>query len=200
MHITVLGRGPLAEPLATLAEHAGHSVRWVREAPEPAAAGTVDAPDLVILAGSSTAVQTLLESIAPSIPAGVVAVDATIPTQDDRRGGEAEEQRPGAEWISAFLPGARIVRAFASVPAEALATVLNGTMSKQAARLAVPLAGDDRDAKAIVARFMREIGVDPFDLGALASADVLAPGGALWGKALSEVEMLEAVGLLSGDG
>jgi predicted dinucleotide-binding enzyme len=93
-----------------------------------------------------------------------------------------------------------MVRAFASVPAEALARVLNGPASSQAARLAVPLAGDDRDAKATVGTFMREIGVEPFDLGALGSADVLAPGGALWGKALNPVEMLEAVGLLSGDG
>ena len=42
--------------------------------------------------------------------------------------------------------------------------------------------------------------MEPFDLGALASADVIDPGGALWGKALSQVEMLEAVGWLSGDG
>ena len=198
MRITILGRGPLAEPLAELAEHAGHTVQRVREAPAPADA--VDVAELVILAGSSTAVRTMLESIAPSIPDGVVVVDATIPTLDDRDGGEPEPRRSGAEWIPVLLPAARIVRAFASVPADALAKVLNGPTSEQAARLAVPLAGDDRDAKAMVGKFMREIGVDPFDLGALGSADVLAPGGALWGKAFSQVEMLEAVGLLSGDG
>jgi len=34
----------------------------------------------------------------------------------------------------------------------------------------------------------------------LTVSDVLEPGGALWGKALSQVELLEAVGGLSGDG
>ena len=48
--------------------------------------------------------------------------------------------------------------------------------------------------------FMRQIGVEPYDLGALASAEVIDPGGPLWGKALSQIEMLEAVGWLSGDG
>lgn len=200
MQITILGSGPLAEPLAKLAERAGHSVQWVQEVPQSERDGAIDAPALVILAGSSTAVQMMLETIAPSIPRGAVVVDATIPTRDERDGGEAEAREAGAEWIPAMLPGARIVRAFASVPAEALATVLNGPTSEEAARLAVPLVGDDRDAKAQVGKFMRDIGVEPFDIGALRSADVLAPGGALWGKALSQVELLEAVGLLSGDG
>ena len=198
MRITVLGHGPLAEPLAELAERAGHTVRCVRESPAPGT--SVDAPDLVILAGSSTAIETILESIAPSIPNGVVVVDATIPTRDDRQRGEPELRGSRADWIPGMLPGARVVRAFASVPAEALAKVLNGPASQQTARLAVPLAGDDRDAKAVVGKFMREVGVAPFDLGSLGNADVLAPGGALWGKALSEVELLEAVGWLSGDG
>jgi predicted dinucleotide-binding enzyme len=81
-----------------------------------------------------------------------------------------------------------------------------GPLAEPLARLAeraghtVPLAGDDSEANSLVAQFMREIGVEPFDLGALGSADVLEPGGALWRKALSQVEMLEAVGWLSGDG
>src|SRR5215467_129133 len=76
MRVTILGRGPLAEPLAQLAERAGHAMIWVQEAPAPWP--YVDAPDLVILAGSSTAVQTLLGRIAPSIADCRVVVDATI--------------------------------------------------------------------------------------------------------------------------
>jgi predicted dinucleotide-binding enzyme len=196
MRVTILGRGPLAEPLAQLAERAGHTVTWVQEAPAPWPG--VDTPDLVILAGSTTAVQTLVERIAPSIGDYMVVVDGTIPTVDDRDGSEADLRGP--VWIPALMKGARIVRAFASVPADALATVREGRTSETAPRLAVPLAGDDREAKALASAFMRDIGVEPFDLGALASADVIAPGGALWGKALNPVEMLEAVGLLSGDG
>jgi 8-hydroxy-5-deazaflavin:NADPH oxidoreductase len=117
---------------------------------------------------------------------------------DDRHRNEADLS--GTVWIPALIKGARIVRAFASVPADAVATVLHDRTSETTPRLAVPLAGDDQNAKALVITFMRDIGVDPFDLGGLANADVIAPGGALWGKALDPVEMLEAVGLLSGDG
>jgi predicted dinucleotide-binding enzyme len=194
MLVTILGQGPLAEPLAQLAERAGHMMRWVQEAPAPW--HEVDTPDLVILVGSSTAVRTLLGRVAPSIADYMVVVDATIPTVDDRDGSEAD--LPGTVWIPALMKGARIVRAFASVPANAVATVLHDRTTPP--RLAVPLAGDDQNAKALVIKFMQDIGVEPFDLGALANEDVIAPGGALWGRALNPIEMLEAVGLLSGDG
>jgi hypothetical protein len=178
MQIRIVGRGPIAEPLARLAERAGHTVRWPDEGAAPT--GADDAPDLVILAFSGTTADAMLASILPAIAHDVVVVDASIP--------------------AATLPHARLVRAFASVPAEALVAVLDRPTSEQSASLAVPLAGDDREAKALVMKFMREIGVEPFDLGALAIAAGLDPGGALWRKALSQVEMLEAVGYLSGDG
>lgn len=198
MRIAILGSGPLAQPLTQLAERAGHTVRWMRAAP----AGPVgdERPDLVVLAGSRAAVEPLLSGIAESIPHDAILVDATTPTQDERAGAEAKSSESGSDWITGTMPHARIVRAFASVPADALVALLNMPESEPAARVAVPLAGDNGDAKAVVERFMREIGVDPFDLGALATSYALGPGGALWGKALSPVEMLEAVGRLSGDG
>lgn len=198
MRISILGRGPLAAPLARLAERAGHTVRWAAADAAPSRAD--DAADLAILAGSRAAVESMLARIPLSISQDIVVVDATIPTENDSHGDGAEATGSDADWIKTALPLARIVRAFASVPAEALAAVLDRPTSGQPASLAVPLAGDDRQAKALVGTFMREIGVEPFDLGALGSADVLDPGGALWGKALSPVEMLEAVGWLSGDG
>ena len=197
MRIIILGRGPRAEPLARLAEGAGHTVRWLDDGTAPE--GEL-APDVCILAGSRPDVETALVTVALAATGGTVVVDATIPTADDRVRHETDTARAGTDWIAAKLPRAHIVRAFASVPAEALARVLNSPPVEEAARLAVPLAGDDRGAKAVVARFMRGIGVEPFDLGAFSSGDVLEPGGALWQKALTPVEMLEAVGWLSGDG
>jgi predicted dinucleotide-binding enzyme len=198
MRITILGSSPLAEPLAQLVERAGHTVHATRGAQLPPAAD--GAPDLVILAGSRAAVEPLLKSIAESISPDEIVVDATTPTHDDRGGDDKVSSPSGSGWISDTLPRARIVRAFASVPAEALEAVLNAPAAKPAASFSVPMAGDDRHAKAVVGSLMREIRLEPFDLGALATSDALNPGGALWGKALSPVEMLEAVGQLSGDG
>jgi 8-hydroxy-5-deazaflavin:NADPH oxidoreductase len=202
MRVEVVGRGPLADPLVRLAERAGDVVDWVQQ---PGDSPTVhERPDLVILAGSRSAVEPLLTARL----ADAVVIDATIPTHNDGVEPPAEPVASRSNWIANALPRAQVVRAFASVPADSLVAVLDASRAEDAGKLAIPLAaplavpfaGDDREAKALVERFMRGIGVEPYDLGALRVADALEPGGALWGKALSPVEMLEAVGWLSGDG
>ena len=190
MLIRVLGRGPLGQSIVRLAERAGHIVRVCDDAPEPPYSDEL--LDLVILAGSRKGVEADLDNVSSESLQNLIVVDAITPTQNELDGSLRET-------VAAMLPGARIVRAFASVPVQAFTDLLNET-SDAATRLAVPLASDDRDAKALVGTFMREIGVEPFDLGALGSAEVIDPGGPLWGKALSQLEMLEAVGWLAGDG
>ncbi|HEX4684532.1 MAG TPA: hypothetical protein VH277_17565 [Gemmatimonadaceae bacterium] len=202
MRIAILGHGPLAAPLEHLAERAGHAARWTNSA--SATQKTTESGDplaLVILAGSRAGVETQLAALSRAIPPDAVVVDATIPTaihRDD--GSESPSDGAAAGWINARLPRARIVRAFASVPADALIALLQQPRTEESATLAVPLAGDDRDAKDVVAAFMRDIGVEPFDLGALGAATAIDPGGPLWRMALSPLEMTEAVGWLSGDG
>jgi 8-hydroxy-5-deazaflavin:NADPH oxidoreductase len=188
MLIRILGRGPLAQSIVGLAERAGHILRWSGDTPEPP--DNDELLDLLILAGSSNGVEEDLANLSSESLQNLIVVDAVTPTHN---------ALDACEWISAMLPGARIVRAFASVPVQAFTDLLDDA-SGTATRIAVPLASDDRDAKALVGTFMRQIGVEPYDLGALAIADVIDPGGPLWGKALSQIEMLEAVGWLSGDG
>jgi len=197
MLIRIFGRGPLAHPIGALAERAGHTVRWSDETPVPPY--NDELLDLVILAGSRSGVEADLANVPSETLEDLVVVDAITPTQNELDDGSLEIQADSA-WIETMLPGARIVRAFASVPVQAFIDLLDRGSSDDSTRFAVPLAGDDRDAKALVGTLMRQIGVEPFDLGALRSADVLDPGGALWGKALSQLELLETVGWLSGDG
>ena len=200
MLIRVLGRGPLAQSIVRLAERAGHVVRCSDESPEPP--DHDELLDLVILAGSRNGVEADLANVSSESLENLIVVDAITPTQNEVPGSSAEtvaSTEPESGWIAAMLPGARIVRAFASVPVQAFTDLLDDT-SETATKLAVPLASDDRDAKALVGTFVRQIGFEPFDLGALGSAEVIDPGGPLWGKALSQIEMLEAVGRLAGDG
>lgn len=200
MLIRIVGRGALAEPIAGLAERAGHTVRWAERA--PAAPSIDESFDLAILVGSRSSVEADLADAAAERLHDLVVVDAIVPTRDTLDDSSPETVwsiEAESAWIATMFPEARIVRAFASVPAQAFTDLLNRNAS-DAPRLAVPFAGDDRDAKARVGKFMRELGVEPYDLGALDSADVLDPGGPLWGKALSQLELLEAVGRLSGDG
>jgi predicted dinucleotide-binding enzyme len=128
----------------------------------------------------------------------VVVVDATATPESDQGDGE-DEPISESEWM-ALLPSARIVRAFASVPAEAFSSIVDREATHTESELAVPLAGDDAAAKDIVCQFMRQIGVEPFDLGPLTVSYVMEPGGPLWGKAVDGLDMVECIGWLSGDG
>ncbi|HEY2854556.1 MAG TPA: hypothetical protein VGJ18_16990 [Gemmatimonadaceae bacterium] len=201
MLIRVFGRGALAEPIARLAERAGHIVRCPEQIAAPP--DNDELLDLVILAGSRFGVEADLANASSESLQSLIVVDAIAPTESEPVGSSSETTRSLREetqWICEMLLSPRIVRAFASVPAQAFVDLLERPFSEEAIRLAVPIAGDDRDAKALVGSFLREIGVEPFDLGALSSAEVLEPGGPLWGKALNQLEMLEAVGTLAGDG
>jgi len=197
MRIEIFGSGPLAEPIARLAERAGHTVRRHEETPVPPY--TDELLDLVILAGSRRGIAADLANVSSETLQDLIVVDAITPTENDVAGSAGTTQSDAA-WIAEMLPNPRIVRAFASVPAQALADLVEHPSSDSETKLAVPLAGDDREAKVLVESFMRDIGVEPFDLGASSTAQALDPGGALWGKALTPVEMVEAVGWLSGDG
>lgn len=177
MLITIVGDGLSAEVLAHAAEHAGHTVVWTRG--DNVAAAANDA-DIVILAGRGVARADADAVVGVVTTSGGVVVDAADPP-----------------LLSNPPRKARVVRAFASVPPEAFAAAADGSAP---ADLGVPLAGDDPDAKAVVVRLMHAIGVEPFDLGSLGAGDVIEPGGALWGRALTPVELLEQVGELSGDG
>ena len=201
MRIRIFGRGPLAEPIAGLAERAGHIVRWAESTPVPPY--TDEQLDLVILAGARSGVEADLANVSTEGLQSLIVVDAITPTSGEPDGSSREtvlSVEAESAWISTMLPEPRIVRAFASVPAQTFSDLLDRAAPDGATRIAVPLAGDDRGAKALVETLMREIGVEPFDLGALRSADVIGPDGPLWGRALSQIEMLEAVGGLSGDG
>ena len=155
-----------------------------------------DVPDLLVLAGGRTAIAHLIDRVGIAMRGDVVIVDATTL---DEQGAVAERAPSDEEWTT-LLPGSRIVRAFASVPAEAFLAIIAQEAPRTRSNLAVPLAGDDVDAKEKVSEFMRQIGVEPFDLGPFAVSYVMEAGGPLWGAAVSHVELLEMVGWLSGDG
>jgi len=200
--IRIFGGGPLAAALTALAERAGHTVWQSRPAPLPPYADEV--LDLAILAGARRTVDADLANVSAESVRDLIVVDAITPEREAPEAGSSESAACAIAatslWIATMLPDARIVHAFASVPAQAFMDLLSRGPFDDATMLAIPIAGDDADAKTVVEMFIRDIGGEPFDLGPSSVADVLAPGGPLWGKALDQVEMLEAVGWLSGDG
>lgn len=195
MHITIVGDGLLVSSLAQLSARAGCTV--LRIGGRAVDASGCSLSELVIVAGDRLAVSDSVATVAASMKTDTVVVDATTALEADED--DAEERISVGEWMS-LVPTTRIVRAFASVPADAFTALMDRPNPHDVTDLAVPFAGDDAGAKSVVARYMHQIGVDPFDLGPLNVSYVMEPGGPLWGKAADEIEMRECVGWLAGDG
>jgi 8-hydroxy-5-deazaflavin:NADPH oxidoreductase len=196
MHITMIGDSRLIRPLSILATRAGNTVIRVDEMATDVASCSLS--EMMIVAGDRSAVTDSVARVGSMTSEDTVIVDATATIESSRSDGE-EELVSESEWVS-LLPSTRIVRAFASVPVDAFTSIVDRETRTADDELAVPLAGDDAAAKEIVAEFMRQIGVEPFDLGPLTVSYVMEPGGPLWGKAVDSLDMRECIGWLSGDG
>ena len=166
---------------AALAHELGHAARAVQDPVEAAA------PDLVVLAVPGTALEGLLDGLAPAL-AGTVVVDTTNPYGVQR--GE-----PQGRWLADRLPGARVVRAFNTLQAQTLA---DAAFRDGQDRVAVALSGDDARALAVVAEVATELGLAPVVVGDLASSARQDPDGELYGVELPEQRMRDLVGLSDG--
>jgi predicted dinucleotide-binding enzyme len=164
-HVTVTASRPGSESARRVVDESGGGVR------EAARAEAVEAADLVVLAVPWTAVDQALED---GLPDGKILLVVTVPWI----GGDAlaiGTTTSGAEYVAAKVPGARVVHGFNTV---ASTTVADPAAHGQPAT--VILAGDDADAKALVAGLALEIGLDVADAGPLTSARFTEPMGMLW--------------------
>ena len=85
-----------------------------------------------------------------------------------------------------------MVKAFNAIYWERLANL--GRPSDSSERLAIPISGDDPEAKAAVAGLIDEIGFDAIDAGDLAYGGVLhQPGSAAYNVALTATELLQVL-------
>lgn len=213
---TAAGQGPLKIGIigagrigGTLGEHwvkAGHQVFLSSRHPEslktlvdrlgPAArAGTPrDAAafgDVVVIAVPYGAVPQIGRDLAAEMR-GKVVLDAANPFPQ-RDGAAAEEARRKGTGIASaeHLGGVRLVRAFNTIPAG----VLRGEAHRTGDRVAVPLAGDDREALEVAARLVREAGFEPVIVGPLERAREFDPGTPVFGKGLTARELRRNLGL-----
>ncbi|GAA3771806.1 NADPH-dependent F420 reductase [Micromonospora maritima] len=146
-------RGP--ESLADLAAETGARAAGLEEA--------VQGAELVVIAIPLKAV--------PQLPAalfdGKLVVDAN--NYYAQRDGDIPElldrSLSSSRWTADHLKGARVVKVFNNIQAAHLMD--NGKPAGTAGRIALPVAGDDADAKRIVMGLVDELGFDPVDAGTL---------------------------------
>jgi 8-hydroxy-5-deazaflavin:NADPH oxidoreductase len=176
--IAVIGTGRMGSALAQQFAAAGYEVRVGSRDPERgreraavlgAAFGgsyrTAAAnADVVVLAVPFSAAFESLSALGDLD--GTVVVDVTNPL------GHADRPRNScAETIQGFFPGARVVKGWNHL----YSAVIRRSAQFDDVAATVFLAGDDAEAKALVAGLARAIGYDPADAGPIESARYLEP-------------------------
>lgn len=157
-------RGP--ETLAELEQSLGQSAH---------AGTTVEAArygDVVLVAIPLKAIG----SLPADALAGRIVIDANnyYPGRDGHVAELDAGELGSSELLARQLPGARVVKAFNTIYFERIAHEGRPPGSRE--RLAVPMAGDDPEAKQVVAGLIDDMGFDPVDAGSLADGRRQQPG------------------------
>jgi predicted dinucleotide-binding enzyme len=99
-----------------------------------------------------------------------------------------------SELLLQHLPGARIVKGFNTIWFEHLRSQGNVELPLEDRR-AIFIAGDDSDAKAVVAKLIEDIGFAAVDTGFLAAGGrTQQPGAVIYNKELTAAEAAKALG------
>jgi predicted dinucleotide-binding enzyme len=92
--------------------------------------------------------------------------------------------------MAQYLPGARVVKAFNALGAPMLANPApNGVP------IAVPIAGDRREDRDVVAALVRDAGFEPVIVGPLARAKEFDRGTAVWVTGMNAEQVRAALGI-----
>lgn len=199
-NIGILGAGRVGTALARLFLNNGIAVSIAgRVAPAelqfmldfvaPGARGTSAADlmrdnNIIVLAIPSARVLEL----DPVPLAGKVVVDATnywAPTEGRILAYEAGQST--SEVLQARLATSRLVKTFNHIGYHEMDE--NSLPAGSSDRQALAIAGDDAEARALVASIVDAIGFDPVDAGSLSAGRALQPGGPLFGHRLNRVQM-----------
>jgi len=104
---------------------------------------------------------------------GKVVITCSLPMNKGDTALAVAYTTSGAEKLAKRLPRARIVAAFGTVPSEVFFDVY--ARRRRANRPSLVYVGDDRRAKRVVARLIRDIGFEPLDAGPLRIARYTEP-------------------------
>jgi 8-hydroxy-5-deazaflavin:NADPH oxidoreductase len=198
--IGVIGSGNIGGTVGTLWVKAGHPVLFSSRHPENlkqlvdglgprARAGTVREAlsfgEIIFIAVPYGAYPQIGKDYAREF-SGKIVLDAGNAVL--RRDGEiANEARARGIGITSakYLAGARVVRAFNTMNYRTLAS----NAHRPGARMAIPIAGDDKEALDLAQTLVRNAGFDPVVIGPLESARLFAQGGPLYGQEITAREM-----------
>lgn len=207
MKIGIIGSGNIGATTARLFAGAGHEVtiansrgpasltELVQDIGPQARAETVEdaarTGDVVLVAIPLRAY--------PDLPAeafaGKVVIDANnyYPQRDGEIADLESGETTSSELLARHLTGARVVKAFNTMNFRPLGSE-GRPGAPRAERLAIYLAGDDGEAKAVVAGLIDEVGFAPVDMGSLHEGGARQqPGSPIYNNPMTASEAEAAV-------
>lgn len=200
LKIGIIGAGHIGSTVGSLWVKSGHPVMFSSRHPEELASlvqglgalaksGTVAEAvafgDVIFIAVPYGAYPQIGKDFDSQL-AGKVVLDAGNAVQARDGDITAETKEEGIGVTSAkYLPGAKIVRAFNSMGYKYFVS----EAGRAGDRMAIPLAGDDKDALTVASTLVHDAGFDPVVIGSLARAKDFAQGNPLYGKQLTSEEM-----------
>ena len=195
--IAVIGTGRVGSALGTRFATLGHRIVYGSRTPErpevqalvaetqgdAAAALPADAAreaDIVVIAVPWRGVEDSVKSLGDL--GGKIILD---PTNARREGPDGIMEHAldssAAEMIQSWAPGARVVKAFNTLN---YMTMIDP--SSAGGPVSIPIAGDDAEAKAVVAELVSGMGLQPTDVGPLRFARALEEMLVMWAHSLTQ--------------
>jgi hypothetical protein len=187
MRVGILGSGLMGAKLGTIFARAGHDVvfsyskskqkleQLARDAGGNAVAGDPAAAarnaDALLLAVHWSRVDDVLKQSGDV--SGKVIVSCSLPMNADDSALAIAHTSSGAEALATRVPTARVASAFNTVPSEVLFSVFETRYREP--RPSLVYCGDDKKAKDVAARLIRDVGFDPVDAGPLRIARYTEP-------------------------
>ena len=188
MKIGIIGAGNIGSTLAQRLAALGHEVsvansrgpETLRDLAAQTGAKAVSATEAA--RDKDVVIVTIPEKNVQDLPKGLFdgAGDAVVvdtgnyyPQQRDGRIDEIEQGMTESGWVAQQL-GRPVIKAFNNIYAQHLRD--NGRPSGTSGRIALPVAGDDDAAKAVVMQLIDELGFDPVDTGTLDESWRQQPG------------------------
>jgi 8-hydroxy-5-deazaflavin:NADPH oxidoreductase len=208
MDIAIIGAGNIGGTLGRLLVAAGHRVRFgvrnpdavltlVAELGPRSDAGDVttaiSSGEAMIFAGPFGAWPEFAAENRDAL-AGKPVIDAAnpYPARDGEMAAKIVASGTGsAGFVAGLLPRSPVVKAFNSI----YWIDLRDLAGRPGERLAMPIAGDDRDAVALAARLADDAGFDPVFVGDLSRSVELDPGSPVYARSMTAAQVRYTLGL-----
>ncbi len=189
-HHVALANSRDPETIEPLAGECGATAAWASEAAHGA--------DVVVVAIPEKDVPNLPDNFLKGVADDVVVIDTGnyYPKERDGRVEEIEAGMTESRWVEEQI-GVSVVKAFNNIQAQHL--LESGQAHGTTGRIALPVAGDDAEAKTVVMDLVDALGFDPVDGGGLDDSWRQQPGSPAYGTDLDSEGLRQALAAATPD-